>query len=291
MDEKAKGRNIVVGATGRVGSTIITAIRSSGFPVRAVLRDPGKLTDKTIETRTADLFNADQVIAAFKGGTTAFVLTPENPASNDTIGDTERIVENYRKAIDAAEIEKVVALSCIGAHVSGNTGNILMSRILEQSLDDLRIEKVFVRPSYYFSNWLAYRETVEQYGVLPTFFPEELKIEMHSPVDLAKFIARIMTGTASPENKKVYELLGPRKYSALDVANSFSKLLNREVNVQAIPSDKWQETLLSVGFTENTAANLSDMTQAVIDNLTVPEYPGDTIKLPATLDDYLRECG
>lgn len=81
---------------------------------------------------------------------------------------------------------------------------------------------------------MGYLETVEQYGILPTFFPEDLKIEMHSPVDLAKFIAKIMTGT-SPEKKKIYELTGQQKYSSLDVANTLSKLLNKKVAVQSIP--------------------------------------------------------
>ncbi|SKB44658.1 Uncharacterized conserved protein YbjT, contains NAD(P)-binding and DUF2867 domains [Parapedobacter luteus] len=277
--------NIIVGATGQVGSNLISELKNNGFPVRAVVRNPDKLSDKTIETRTADLFNEEQLTEAFKGGTTVFVLTPENPTSNDIIEDTKRIIENYKKAIQATGIKKVVALSCVGAHIESNTGNVLMSRILELALADLEIEKVYIRPSYYFSNWLGYLETIEQYGVLPTFFPKDLKIEMNSPIDLAKFIAQIMTGTSS-EMKRIYELTG-QKYSSLDVANAFSRLLNKNVSVQSIPQDKWKETLISVGFTENTANNLSDMTQAVIDNKTVPERPNDTIKLPTTLEKYL----
>lgn len=278
--------NIILGATGQVGSNLISELRNNGFPVRAVVRNPDKLFDKTIETQTADLFNLEQLTEAFKDGTAVFVLTPENPTSNDIIGDTKRIVENYKKAIQATGIKKVVALSCVGSHIDGNTGNILMSRILEQGLDSLDIEKVFIRPSYYFSNWLGYLETVEQYSVLPTFFPEDLKIEMQSPVDLAKFIAKVMADTSS---EKVYELTGQQKYSSLDVANTFSKLLNKKVSVQSISQDKWKEMLMSLSFTENTAANLSDMTQAVIDNKTVPERPNDTIKLPTTLEKYFDE--
>ncbi|MBX2923809.1 MAG: NAD(P)H-binding protein [Chitinophagaceae bacterium] len=278
--------NIITGATGQVGSNLINEIKANGFPVRAVVRNPGRLPDKTIETRTADLFNVEQLTEAFKGGTTVFVLTPENPTSNDIIEDTRRIAEHYKEAIKATGIKKVIALSCIGAHIGGNTGNILMSGILEQYLDDLEIEKIFIRPSYYFSNWSGYLETVEQYGVLPTFFPEDLKIEMHSPIDLAKFIAKIMTGISSSEKKKIYELTGQQKYSSLDVANTFSKSFNKDIIVQSIPQDKWKETLMSAGFTENTATNLSDMTQAVIDNKIVPQRPNEAIKLPTTLDQY-----
>lgn len=161
-----------------------------------------------------------------------------------------------------------------------------MSRILEQALEDLNIEKIFIRPSYYFSNWLGFVESVEKYGVLPTFFPEDLKIEMNSPIDLAKFIAKVMTDTST---EKVYELTGQQKYSSLDVANTFSKLFNKYITVQSIPQDKWKETLMSFGFTENTATNLSDMTQAVIDHMAVPEHPNKIIKLPTALEQYMEE--
>ncbi len=281
--------NIIVGATGQVGSNLISEIKRNGFPVRAVVRNSNKVFDKTIETRIADLFDVEQLIKAFKGGTSVFVLTPENPASDDIIGDTKQIVENYRKAILSTGIKRIVGLSSVGAHIDDSTGNILMSRILEQGFDGIDTEKIFIRPSYYFSNWLGYWETAKQYGILPTFFPEDLKIEMHSLVDLAIFIAKVMTDTAFTKNQKIYELTGQQKYSSLDVAKTFSKLLENDVTTQSIPKEQWEETLLSVGFTENTAKNLSDMTQAVIDNKIVPERPNNVITLPTTLEKYMKE--
>lgn len=280
--------NIIVGATGQVGSNLISEIKSNGFPVRAVVRNPGKLSVNNLEIKKADLFNLEQLIKAFKGGTTVFVMTPENPSSKDILGETKQIVENYRQAIQETGIKKVVVLSSIGAHLTGNTGNILMSRILEQGLDNLEAEIIFIRPSYYFSNWLGFLDSVEQFNTLPTFFPENLKIEMNSPVDLAKFIAQIMTDTTSSENTRIYELKGPEKYSSLDVAETFSKLFRKKIKTQSIPKDNWIETLLTEGFTENTAINLSDMTQAVIDDRTVPERPNDIITLSTTLEEYMN---
>lgn len=281
--------NIIIGASGQVGSVLIREIINNGLPVRAVVRNVDKIADKNIETRVADAFNADQLIKAFSGGSSVFLLTPENPASTDIIRDTQIIVENYRTAIKATGIKRVVALSCVGAHIDGKTGNILMSRVLEQGLDDLDIEKVIIRPSYYFSNWMGYLETMEQYLVLPTFFPENYELDMHSPVDLARFIATVMTKPQTTGNKEVYELTGPRKYSSLDVAQVFSKILNKDITAQSIPPKQWLETLLSVGFTDNTASNLADMTQAVIDGTIVPERPNDMIKLPSSLDKYLED--
>lgn len=279
---------MIVGATGQVGSILLREIRGSGFPVTAVVRNPGKIMDKSTEFRVADLLNAEQLIEAFRGGTTAFVITPEYPTSRDIMEDTWRIVSNYKRAIQAAGIKKVVALSCIGAHIGSNTGNVLMSRILEQELDSLDISKVYIRPSYYFSNWLGYLETVKQYGALPSFFPKDFKLDMHSPVDLAKFIGQVMTRPTS-SGKEIFELAGPQRYSPLDVAKAFSTLLEKEVAVQAIPVAQWRETLMAAGFTDNTASNLLDMTQAVIDGKLVPEWPDKAIKLQTSLSKYMEE--
>lgn len=280
--------NIIVGASGQVGSNLLQQLLKNSFPAVAVVRNPDKISNKNIETRKADLFDAEQMIQAFRGGTTAFLITPENPASNDIIGETRTIVENYRKAVEANGIKRIIGLSCIGAHIDGNTGNILMSRILEQAFEDSNVEKVFVRPSYYFSNWLGYRETADQYGVLPTFFPQDFKLEMHSPIDLSTFIANIFFNPGFSENKKIFELVGPESYSSVDVAKAFSNVLAKDVSVQSIPTESWKETLLSVGFTENTAANLIEMTQAVINGITEPEFPGKVIKLPTTIGEYIK---
>lgn len=281
--------NIIVGASGQIGSHLTKRLLDKGIPAIAVVRNPEKVKDENFKVRQADLFNLDQVVNAFKGGTTAFLLTPENPSSNDIIRDTKNIIENYRKAVEENKIQRIVCLSCIGAHIEGKTGNILMSRLLEKQLDDLHLEKIIIRPSYYFSNWLGYLSTIEQYGVMPTFFPEDLKIAMHSPLDLADFIADVIAIPLGQPKTTVYELVGPTKYSSLDIAKTFSTVFNKDVFTQSITSDKWKETLLSVGFTNNTADNLCEMTQAVIDGLTSPEYPNSTMTLRTDFENYIKQ--
>ncbi|MGO1650798.1 MAG: NAD(P)H-binding protein [Sphingobacterium sp.] len=279
--------NIIVGASGQIGSHIVSRIIAKGLPCRAVVRDPSKFQAESVDVRKADLFNQEELTDAFRGGTAVFVLTPENPDSNDILGETQQIIENYKRAIRSTGIQKIIGLSCIGAHVDGPTGNVVLSRMLEQGLSGLPGEKIFVRPSYYFSNWLAYADTVEQYGVLPTFFPKELALEMLSPTDLAEFIAVLMIREPRGAGLQVFELLGPKKYSSRDVADVFSKLHAKEISIQSLAPEKWEETLRSVGFTEDTATYLSAMTKAVIDDRLVPERPESTTSLPTSLAEYL----
>ena len=77
--------NIIVGASGQIGSHLTKRLLDKGIPAIAVVRNPEKVKDEKFKVRQADLFNLDQVVNAFKGGTTAFLLTPENPSSNDKL--------------------------------------------------------------------------------------------------------------------------------------------------------------------------------------------------------------
>lgn len=281
--------NIIVGATGQIGSVLIDELYKKGFPVRAVVRNHRKLKNKNLEFRTVNLFDQEQLTNAFEGGTVAFILTPENPGSNDIIRDARIMIKNYAAAINKSSITKVVALSSMGANAEGKTGNLIMSQLLENELDKLDVDRVIVRSSYFYSNWMGYLSVIREHGILPTFFSEHHKIEMNSPIDLALFIAGIMTNDTSGNPSGIMELTGPEKYSSVDIAKTFSSVLNQDVSVQTIPPDKWMETLTSVGFTENAATNLSDMTQTVIENKIVPEFPENIHKLPTTFEDYLKD--
>lgn len=281
--------NIILGASGQVGSAIVNFLIKKRDPVKGIIRNTEKeekLKEKGAEVSIADYFDAEALKLALKDGDTVFVLTPESPTSNDIIGDTKRLLENYRSAIEASHIKKVVGLSSMGAQHSSGTGNLQMSYMLEHAFTNLSVQQIFVRPAYYFSNWLPYLSTVKEQGVLPTFFPVELKIPMISPADVAKFLAEAISDEST--DSKIYELTGPESYSSKDIANILTEFFDRDVEAQQIPKPAWKETILQFGFTKNAAKNLIEMIEAVIDGKTLPEKSHTSIELPTTFRSYLK---
>lgn len=283
--------NIILGATGQVGAAIVKNLAEKNVPVRAVIRDAAKaneLKKQGAEVGVADYFDSEALKKAFKGGELVFVLTPETGKSKDVLGDTRKILENYRKAIEDAGIKKVVGLSSIGAQYESGTGNFLMSYMLEHAFEQLPITQVFVRPAYYYSNWLPNLPSVKEKGVLPTFYPADLQIPMNSPLDVAEFIARIIA--AGADESKIYELEGPESYTSDDVAKSFAEVLGQKVKAEQIPKEKWHETLLKMDFTEDAAQNFIEMTEVVVEGRGKPEGKGaNPHKLKTTLKEYFRE--
>lgn len=281
--------NIITGASGQVGSLILNQLKENNQPVRAIVRNQKSLDKfKGIEVVEADLFNVKSLQEAFKGGTTLFVLTPENIFSDNIIADTRTMLDNYKEAIAQSGIKKIVGLSSMGAQHSAGTGNLVMSYMLEHSFEDLAVEQFFVRPAYYYSNWLGYLETVKEVGILPTFFPVDQKIPMVAPTDVARFIAEVITN--SEYHKPITEIMGPLWYSPNDVAHIFGEILNKDVKAEAIPKEQWRDILQQIGFSENSARKLIEMTEAVISGKASPSRKYDEIiKLNSSLQEYLTQ--
>lgn len=285
--------NIVVGASGQVGSAIVENLISKNEPVTAVIRNPDKRKElqqfQNISIEIADVFDLPALIKAFKNGKSVLLLTPDDPESNDVMGDTKTMLDNYKKAIDGSQIKKIVGLSSMGAQLETNSGSLKMSYMLEHNFAELiKVQKIFVRPAYYYSNWITSLSAIQDEGVLPTFFPIDLKIPMISPLDVATFLADLMRGTV--EGEPIFEVEGPAWYSSNDIANAFGKVLNRNVVAQEIPREDWWKTIKEFGFTDDVTKNFIEMTQTVADGKAKP-HGTDTIlkKRDTPFKTYLKE--
>lgn len=283
--------HIILGASGRVGSGIVAHLRKKGDSVKGIIRDEknAPLLEKLgAKTAIADANDLPALVAAFQDGSTLFAITPETGHERNVLGETSDILENYRKALANSPIKKVVGLSSIGAQYESGTGNLVMSYLLEHAFTAMPVKQVFVRPAYYFSNWLMYMDTVRETGVLPTFFPVDLSIPMVAPEEVAAFTAGVIH--KEDEDGVIYELTGPASYSSNDVAKAFTAALGKEVKAVQIPRADWENTLRGIGFTTDAIRNFVEMTQAVISGKAIPQKEGTVqVELKTTLSTYMQE--
>src|SRR6185436_21154945 len=74
----------VIGATGRQGGAVVSALHSSGqFKVRALSRNPVKHHDLADEVVEADLNRPETLAAAFKGAYGIFLVTTSSLEGTD----------------------------------------------------------------------------------------------------------------------------------------------------------------------------------------------------------------
>jgi uncharacterized protein YbjT (DUF2867 family) len=282
---------VILGASGQVGSAIVDHLLAKKLTVKAVIHNPEKASEiksKGAEVAIADAMDLDSLIEAFKGGDTLFAITPETFKNEDVLGETKTMLENYKQAIKASGIKKIVGLSSIGAQYSEGTGNLLMSYMLEHAFTDLTIPQTFVRPAYYYSNWLAQLPEVKKSGILPTFYPTDLALPMASPMDVASFVAEVLV---KDNESKIYEIVGPEKLSSDDVAVAFGEVLGKTVKAKQIPREEWDPTLQKIDFSPDARKNFIDMIQTVVDGRTDPENSGTTlVKLKTRISEYFENA-
>jgi len=282
---------VILGASGQVGSAIVEHLLAKKLAVKAVVHNPEKasaIKANGAEVVIADAMDLNSLIAAFKDGDTLFALTPETFKNEDVLGETKTILENYNKAIKASGIKKLVGLSSIGAQYSKGTGNLLMSYLLEHAFQDINVPQVFIRPAYYYSNWLAQLPEVKKSAILPTFYPTDLALPMISPMDVAAFVADALV---KDKASKIYEIVGPEKLSSDNVAGAFADVLNKTVKAKQIPREEWDATLEKIGFSPDARKNFIEMTETTVNGNTDPENNGTTVvKLKTRISEYIENA-
>ncbi|SDF41937.1 Uncharacterized conserved protein YbjT, contains NAD(P)-binding and DUF2867 domains [Dyadobacter soli] len=282
--------HIILGASGRVGSAVTDKLLESGEAVKGVVRNEEKadeLKSRGADAAVADAHNLPALKVALRDGETLFALTPETGQEANVLGETNDVLTNYRAALAASGINKIVGLSSMGAQHREGTGNLVMSYMLEHAFDGLDLTRAFIRPAYYYSNWLGYLDSAKETGVLPTFFPVDQKIPMICPADVGHFAAEVLLG--DDRDGTIYELSGPASLSSAEVANAFSEVLNKEIKAQQIPRKQWDDTLRSIGFSADGVRNFVEMTEAVISGKSRPEGNGTiTARADTTLQEYLE---
>lgn len=279
---------IILGASGQIGGAVARILAAKGNHVRAVVRNRSKcahLDDANIEIVEADMYDKEALLLAFRRGETAFLLTPENFQSNDFSGDLEKLLENYRYAVSRSGVRKLVGLSSMGAERKEYAGYLWASHRLEHHFSDLNVKQTFLRPAFYFSNWYAYKPLADAHGVLPSMIPGNLRIPAVAPIDVAKFLAEMIL---NDDPEPVYEIAAREKYTPQEIADTFSRVLNKPVRLQEIPESEWEPTLIEAGFSHDAARQMAFMTKSLVDGSS-DFTTANPIVAETTFKEYLEQ--
>jgi uncharacterized protein YbjT (DUF2867 family) len=231
---------IVTGATGQTGSVVARTLLEKDLPVRVIVRSEEKgKTWKNLgaEVAIADVQDADALTLALTGGKVLYLMNPPNYQSADMFIETRKVIKVFQTAIENSQLEKLVVLSSVGAHLPRGTGVVGTVHLLEKVFKDLEIPTTFVRPPSFMENWNSALETVKIEGVLPSFFqPLDKKVPQVSVEDIGRVAAEAMLETS--EGTQIKELAG-FLYSPNDFAAAFSKVLGKDVQAVAVPDSQW----------------------------------------------------
>ncbi len=236
---------VVTGVTGRTGAIAAQALIDAGVPVRVVVRDRAKAArwaEQGAEVAVADLADSAALTQAFTGARGAYLVKPPNYALDNLFEHADVTARAVAAAVRAAGLPKLVLLSSVGADRPDGTGVIATNRTAERRLAELGIPVMFLRAAYFMENWARVVDSVRTQGILPSLLaPVERAIPMVATEDIGRVAADVLREDWIGIRKIGLE--GPTAYSPGDIADIFSRLLNRPVRPVALEPSAWAEVL------------------------------------------------
>ena len=208
---------LVTAATGNVGSHLVSALRSQGEPVRALVRGLQQPLPEGVELAVGDLEDTQSVARAMRDCQGLFLLAG--------YGD----VPGLLSAAAREGVGRIVLLSGGGA-VATNTDNVISQYQLrsERAVSGSGLSWTILRPFAFMSNALRWTEQLRRGDVVTVPFPNVANATI-DPYDIAQVAAVALS--AEGHAGQIYRLSGPQALRPADQVGVLGGLLGRDLLV------------------------------------------------------------
>lgn len=177
---------IVTGSLGQVSKPLTEELIEKGHSVTVISSRPER--QKDIESLGAKaaigrMEDADFLTTTFTGADAAYCMIAS--------GDANTIANNYKQAIQQANVKRIVHLSSVGAHTDRNNGFLRDFYMVENILRELPADIVIthLRAGGLYSNLYRFVGAIKTQGVIESNYGADDKTPWVSPMDIAAVAA------------------------------------------------------------------------------------------------------
>jgi len=235
--------NLVVGASGMLGSEICRNLAQAGKPVRALVRtstDPAKqskLRGIGAELAYGDLKDPASLEAACRGVSTV-ISTASSTFSRQT-GDSIETVDSQGQLnlVDAAKTSRVQHFIFISFPPTPVDFALQRAkRAVENALAESGLGYTALQPTFFTEVWLSPAVGFDAAnGSAQIYGSGQNKISWISHLDVARFSAAAVDNPAA--RNRVIKLGGPEALSPLEVVQIFEETTGRKFTVNHVPEE------------------------------------------------------
>ena len=285
---------VITGATGHTGKPAAEALLAKSEKIRAVGRDPKKvepLVQKGAEAFVGNVEDTASMSKAFEGATAVYLLLPEDTSHPDLRAHQERVSDSYAKAIAAARVPHVVALSSIGAQHAEKTGPIVGLHNMEEKLNQISgLNVLHLRAGYFMENLLLSIPPMRSMGILPGGLGGDAAMPWIAAKDIGTYAA-VRLAARDFYGSSAQELHGQRDLSMKEAASIVGKSIGKpNLGYMQVPFAMLEPALVQMGLPKNTAALLIEMWKGANDGMIVPlEARSAKNTTPTTLESFVAE--
>ena len=231
---------VLTGATGTVGSAVMSRLSQDGVRARALAHTPrsrAAIESSGHEAVDGDLDDAAGLVPAFEGCDRLFLLSPAHPDQ----------VRREKAAIDAARragVSHVVALSVMGADAGSASAFGRWHAEIDEHLASSGMDHTILRGAGFVQTHLwpvaPVRDDGRWYGM--TGDGAAAFVDAH---DVAAAAAGALTVDTPPGS--VVELTGPAAISMPQAAAQLSAVIGRPVTYVDVPAEDYRSSLHGAG--------------------------------------------
>ena len=245
---------LITGATGTVGSEVVTALLpAQAGHLRVLTRDPGAVFPDGARKIVADLGDSD-LAPVLDGVHAVFLLTSGlHIAAHD-----RRLTAAARRA----GVERIVKLSVRNVGHDGTDPITTLHRAGEEAIRDSGIGWTFLRPTAYMSNALNWAGMIAADQAVYAPFAAG-RAAVVDPADIAAVAAACLTQDG--HNHHVYELTGPAPLSPSEQVAILSQVLGRDLRYAEADPTSTLAQMVSFGMPEQLAHAVIELYRSTVE--------------------------
>lgn len=270
----------VTGSLGNVSRILIEKLVASGHTVKVISSRPDRV--KEIERLGAipsigSLEDAEFVSQSFKDADAVYTMVPPDFSIPDYYAFSDRIHQNYVKAIEQNQIKYAVNLSSIGVALAGKAP-LINYYDLEKRLNTISgLNIVHLRPAMFYTNFYGSLEMVKHQGIIGHNLAETVDLLMTHPSDIAE-AAFMFLNSLSFSGSQIECIVSDVKNGS-EIVKELSDAINKPLHWVEFSDDALTEALLKNGFSQNAAETLIINAGKAIREGLFDEYKKDKYKL------------
>lgn len=229
----------VTGATGVTGRHLVPRLAERGLTIRYLARNVetarAVLGDKA-EVVAADLDDRASYDRALQGVHTLYLNSGHSPA-------LEAQQTNAIEAAIAAGCERIVKLS---GNIDSPAPIPEAHKALEAKIAACGLRYTFLRPNFYMTNLHYVAAGLTEDDVFTSAIPRDVKISMTDPRDVADLTATVLDEDSGHDGQGYYQT--GAAVSLDDVAETFSRVLKRDIRYNEVDVDIWEDMVTRRGL-------------------------------------------
>jgi uncharacterized protein YbjT (DUF2867 family) len=249
---------LLTGATGLVGSTVLSRLLAEGIEVRCLVRDPRRLGAQRVRVQIAlgDLTDPPSFRNALRGVHTVVHLAAS--IRDQPRGSIEELngIATWRM-VEAAErqgVERFVFFSALGASTHHRARLLRAKALAEQAVREADLRSVVFAPSIVYAPgdpWLTLLERMAWLPVMPISGRGRAAFQPIWADDVAACVLAVLRADGGAENAR-YELAGPETLSHTEIVRTLLQALGRGRPLVHVPTPIVSRAL---GLLERTAGS------------------------------------